>query len=171
MVMRRGSFTISRARITRKINSHIGAIILLQEVGDGGEEQMEPRSKKSEAAAEAAMLSASCHHFSTPRIKHDSGVPEGGNTHTSLEPFISLYRITSRWLFTLLQTRFIPISLYNTVVSIRHLPHLPLLCSPTKTHCSAEKITKQYSNIQNSNVLHHAVIHILQVVGWFPQEK
>lgn len=78
MVIRRGSLAISRPRITRKINSHIGAIILLQEVGDGGEEQMEPRSKKSEAAAEAAMLPASCHQFSTPRIKHDRGGPRGG---------------------------------------------------------------------------------------------
>lgn len=72
--MCRGSLTISRPRITHNINSSIGAIILLQEVRDGGEEQMEPRSKKSEAA----ILPASCHHFSTPRIKHDRGGPRGG---------------------------------------------------------------------------------------------
>lgn len=78
MVMRRGLLTISRPRITRKINSRIGAIILLQEVRDGGEEQMEPRSEKSKAAAKAAMLPASCHHFSTPHIKHDRGGPRGG---------------------------------------------------------------------------------------------
>lgn len=78
MLMHRGSLTISRLRITHKINSRIGAIVLLLEVRDGGEEQMEPRSKKSEAVAEAAMLPSSCHHFSTPRIKHDRGGPRGG---------------------------------------------------------------------------------------------
>lgn len=132
MLKQSGSFTISGYRITRKINSRISAIIILQEVIGGGEEQMEAMSKESKAATQAAVLPGSCHRFSTPCIKHDRGGPRGGLILTPLYnlSFLFIASSTNGCLCyykhcMLATTCFISTYIYKTVVCSRHLPHLP----------------------------------------------
>lgn len=163
------SFTIWKSWITCKINSRIYAIMALREVRGGGGEQMEAMSKKSEAEAEAAMLPGSCHRFSTHCIKHDRSGPRGGPMLTPLHSR-SFLLIASRtddcmyWYYykhcMLLTACFIYIQVYNTLVCIQ-----PCICalSVVRICCNRKLYTRNFG--------HPAVIHTLQVVRWFSQEK
>lgn len=125
MQMQSSSITIWRNPITHKIHSFICAIIILQEVRGGGEEQMEAMNKMR--GAETAMLPGSCHQFSIHCIKHDRGGPRGGPNLTPLHnlSFLSITLSTDDWF--LRQTLLIHLHVYKYVIINQYLVAMQLV--------------------------------------------
>lgn len=145
--MRRDSFTILRSRITHKINSCIVQSYCCRRL------EVEVRSRWSQwvrrerQRPKRPYCQEAATTFQRLASSMTGAVPEGADTHSSLQPFILFITLRTndclsyykRWM--LVTTLFISIYSYNTVVCVRHLPHLPLLCSCAINTCVQPKKT------------------------------